>query len=68
MSFILMSLSGSEVEGEGMDDVGAFKWTGSIEKSGKFDLIKTYLAEDYGVNYKGLVKGKKITGIWDIGG
>lgn len=67
MNFILMLLSGSEVEGEGTDDNGAFKWTGTIVKNGKADLVKSYLGTDTKVNYKGLVKGKKITGIWDLG-
>ena len=40
MEFFLMLKSNNQVEAEGSDPVGKFKWTGTLENQGSVNLVK----------------------------
>lgn len=69
MSFDHFKINKDKIRGDGSDDVGKFRITGSIEHDHKVVFVKKYIGK-HSVNYHGHYskEDKSIEGSWEVSG
>lgn len=68
MRQLVLRFDGSDIEGEGVDVIGAFLFQGGIDDTGTVSLVKSYIGR-HQVQYRGNYDGEgTIAGLWTIPG